>query len=92
MEGDAPDVAPLDKGGLASHIRNEIFDEGSTVSQQQVCATFACPSGPRTRLMHVRTATANASPAAAVMRGFTSRLSARYAAPLHHSFGVDVAT
>jgi hypothetical protein len=29
IEGDAPDVAPLDKGGLASQIRNENFDEGS---------------------------------------------------------------
>jgi hypothetical protein len=29
MESDAPDVAPLDKGGLASQIRNENFDEGS---------------------------------------------------------------
>jgi hypothetical protein len=25
---DAPDVAPLDKGGLTSQIRNENFDEG----------------------------------------------------------------
>ena len=29
IERDAPDVAPLDKGGLASHIRNENFDENS---------------------------------------------------------------
>jgi hypothetical protein len=29
IERDAPDVAPLDKGGLASQIRNENFDEGS---------------------------------------------------------------
>jgi hypothetical protein len=29
MERDAPDVAPLEKGGLASQIRNENFDEGS---------------------------------------------------------------
>jgi hypothetical protein len=28
-ERDAPDVAPLDKGGLDSQIRNENFDEGS---------------------------------------------------------------
>jgi hypothetical protein len=31
IERDAPDVAPLDKGGLASQIRNENFDEGSTL-------------------------------------------------------------
>jgi hypothetical protein len=30
MGGDVPDVAPLDKGGLTSQIRNENFDEGST--------------------------------------------------------------
>jgi hypothetical protein len=29
IERDAPDVAPLDKGVLASQIRNENFDEGS---------------------------------------------------------------
>jgi hypothetical protein len=34
-ERDAPDVAPLDKGGLASQIRNENFDEGSS----RVCFT-----------------------------------------------------
>ena len=28
-ERDAPDVAPLDKSGLASKIRNENFDEAS---------------------------------------------------------------
>jgi hypothetical protein len=32
IERDAPDVASLDKGGLASQIRNENFDEGSTIT------------------------------------------------------------
>jgi hypothetical protein len=30
IERDAPDIAPLDKGGLVSQIRNENFDEGSS--------------------------------------------------------------
>jgi hypothetical protein len=29
MEMDAPDVAPLDKGGIASQRRNENFDEST---------------------------------------------------------------
>jgi hypothetical protein len=31
IERDVPDVAPLEKGGLTSHIRHENFDEGSNV-------------------------------------------------------------